>query len=266
MSYRVVQEQFSGPFDLLLRLVQKQRMDVSHISLENITQQYLSQIEELGEVDLDVASDFALVAATLLALKSNRILPAEYEVASTFDDEEDMSEGNFSSLSILIARLCIYKQYRQASVFLAEKEEAAFKRYAAPSHIAPELENFQTNYLEGITLRTFAVTAADVFARSEQALLEANHIAPKRISLKSVVQHLRNELAKTDTTTFDALLFGDFSSPSVVQTLLAILQLERDGCVTTHQHIPFSTIEVKTHFTAHDTDDLPPTSEKRDGK
>ncbi|MEA5076517.1 MAG: segregation/condensation protein A, partial [Coriobacteriia bacterium] len=114
MSYRVKTEGFEGPFDLLLQLVARQKLDIAELSIAEIADQYLAEIDRMQDLDLDVASDFLVVAATLLEIKAASLLPRD-EPAELIEFE-DMSPEEAREL--LIARLLAYKQFKNAAAEL----------------------------------------------------------------------------------------------------------------------------------------------------
>ena len=127
MSFRVQTGSFSGPFDLLLSLVSRQKVDIGAISVAEVADQYLAEVERMGEMDLDVASDFVLVASTLLDIKAASLVP-EDGAGRPRGDEED--EDDLLDLSpdeardVLVARLMAYKQFRNAGAALGARMEA----------------------------------------------------------------------------------------------------------------------------------------------
>ena len=130
MSYRVQTLSFSGPFDLLLRLVSRQRVDIGAISVCEVADQYLAEVEQLDELDLDVASDFILVASTLLDIKAASLVPDADARAQTSgdDDEFDVDEGR----EVLIARLVAYTQHRRAAAELGKRTHT--RAQPVPTH------------------------------------------------------------------------------------------------------------------------------------
>ena len=114
---------FEGPFDLLLQLIGKHKLDVTEIALSKVTDEFIAHLEALGdELDLDQASEFLVVASTLLDLKAARLLPA-----AEVDDEEDLEL--LEARDLLFARLLQYKAYKQAAAFLREREAEAARRF-----------------------------------------------------------------------------------------------------------------------------------------
>ena len=122
MSYRVRVEAFEGPFDLLLRLVSRQKIDIGAISITEIADQYLAEVERMKDLDLDVASDFLVVAATLLQIKAASLVPREAAADIELDDEfSDLSPEE--TRDILIERLITYKQFKNAAAALGSRME-----------------------------------------------------------------------------------------------------------------------------------------------
>ena len=118
MSFKVRTQSYSGPFDLLLQLVTRQKVTIGSISISEVANQYLAEVERMEDLDLDVASDFVLVASTLLDIKAASLVPAE--PVSRNADVEDEDDADLEGLSpdeareVLIARLIAYKQFRSA--------------------------------------------------------------------------------------------------------------------------------------------------------
>ena len=122
---------FEGPFDLLLQLIGKHKLDVTEIALSKVTDEFIAHLRALGdELDLDQASEFLVVAATLLDLKAARLLPA-----ADVEDEEDLAA--LEARDLLFARLLQYKAYKEAAAFLRQREAQAARRF--PRDVAVEL-------------------------------------------------------------------------------------------------------------------------------
>ncbi|WP_293672941.1 ScpA family protein [uncultured Parolsenella sp.] len=245
MSYRVQTQAYSGPFDLLLQLVSRQRVDIGAISISEVADQYLAEVERMGELDLDVASDFVLVASTLLDIKAASLVPQDAPAAA--DDDED---DEFSDLSpdeareVLIARLIAYKQFRNAAAALGARMEAQARMHPRTAGPGPEFLNTMPDYLEGITLRGLAVICADLDSRREGFLLEAEHIAPKRLPVALTVASVDRVTRAKPHLTFSELLDGDSTPEQVVVTFLAILQLYKLGSVRLTQDENFADIDI----------------------
>ena len=245
MSYRVQTQAFSGPFDLLLQLVSRQRVDIGAISISEVADQYLAEVERMGELDLDVASDFVLVASTLLDIKAASLVPEDAPVRSDDEDEDDLADLSADEArEVLIARLIAYKQFRNAATALGSRMEAQARMHPRTAGPDPEFLNTMPDYLEGITLRGLAVICADLDSRREGFLLEAEHIAPKRLPVALTVASVDRVTRAHPHTTFDELLDGDSTPEQVVVTFLAILQLYKLGSVRLTQNDNFETINI----------------------
>ena len=125
MAYKVKIENFEGPFDLLLQLVSDKKLDIGSISITSIIDQYLEQVAHMQQVDLDVASDFMLVAASLLKIKTDMLLKLEPDELDEEFEEMTPSEAR----DTLVARLIAYKQYKDASDALLKLEEEQCKHF-----------------------------------------------------------------------------------------------------------------------------------------
>ena len=246
MSYRIQTQAYSGPFDLLLQLVSRQRVDIGAISISEVADQYLAEVERMGELDLDVASDFVLVASTLLDIKAASLVPEDEPALHTDDDDDD----DLADLSadeareVLIARLIAYKQFRNVAAALGSRMEAQARMHPRTAGPDPEFLDTMPDYLEGITLRGLAVICADLDSRREGFLLEAEHIAPKRLPVALTVASVDRVTRARPHTTFDELLDGDSTPEQVVVTFLAILQLYKLGSVRLTQRENFETIDI----------------------
>ena len=247
MSYRVTTQAYSGPFDLLLQLVSRQKVDIGSISISEVASQYLAEVERLEALDLNVASDFLLVAATLLDIKAASLVPDD-EPRRTMDDadeEDEYADLDGESLrEVLIARLIAYKQFKGAAAALAARMETESRMHPRVAGPDPEFLNLMPDYLAGITLRGLAVICADLDGKRETFLLEAEHVAPHRVPLELTVASVDRVTISKKRTTFRELLDGDATTEQLVATFLAILELAKRGSVTLSQDENFGTITI----------------------
>ena len=248
MSYKVRTQAYTGPFDLLLQLVSRQKVAIGSISIAEVADQYLAEVEAMGELDLDVASDFVLVASTLLDMKAASLVPDHATKRGAVEEEEE--DDDLADLSpdeareVLIARLIAYKQFRNAAAALGSRMEAESHmepRCAGPD---PEFLNLMPDYLEGITLRSLAVICADLDSRRESFLLEAEHVAPRRLPIALTVASVDRITRNHPLVSFTELLDGDLKPETVVATFLAILELCKRGSVTLSQAETFGEIDI----------------------
>lgn len=250
MSYRVQTQAYSGPFDLLLQLVSRQRVDIGAISISEVAEQYLAEVERMGEMDLDVASDFVLVASTLLEIKAASLVPEGFVVrarrADADLDEDDELDGldPDQAREVLIARLIAYKQFRNAGAALGARMDAEGRMHPRTAGPDPEFLGVMPDYLEGITLRGLAVICADIDSRRESFLLEAEHIAPKRLPVALTVASVDRVTRSRGVVTFSELLDGQTAPEQVVVTFLAVLELFHAGTVRITQSEVFGEIDI----------------------
>ena len=240
MSYRVRIESFEGPFDLLLALVSEQKIDIGAISVTEVADQYLGFIEAMQELDMDVASDFLVVAATLLALKAASLLPDETVTLGEDFDELTPAEAR----DILIARLIAYKQYKSVAAALNARLESEGLMFPRQAGLEGRFAGLFPDYLEGVTLHNLAVICADLAARREVFLLEAEHVASKPIPIETYIEALLKRLAKKKRLAFSNLLDDDSDVTTVVVNFLALLELYHRGAIELEQESFYSDIEI----------------------
>ena len=250
MSYRVSTQVYSGPFDLLLQLVTRQKVDIGAISISEVAEQYLAEAERIEALDLDVASDFLLVAATLLDIKAASLVPQETPSKSVDDDEDDEDLEELSALDgdalreVLIQRLIAYKQFKGAAAALGARMKAESRMHPRVAGPDPEFLGLMPDYLAGITLRGLAVICADLDGKRQTFLLEAEHVAPHRVPLDLTVASVDRFTMAHQTCTFRELLDGDATTEQLVVTFLAMLELTKRGSLTLSQDEIFGTIQI----------------------
>ena len=249
MSYKVNTATYSGPFDLLLQLVSRQKVAIGSISISEVADQYLAEVDAMEELDLDVASDFVLVASTLLDMKAHALVPQDVSLKSSYDEDEYDDELDGLSpdeaREVLIARLIAYKQFRNAGAALGSRMEA--ESYMFPRSVGPDPDflNLMPDYLEGITLRSLAVICADIDSKRETFLLEAEHVAPKRLPVALTVASVDRLTRSKGKVTFSELLDGQDTPEIVVANFLAVLELFKRGLVRVQQDVVFGEIEIE---------------------
>lgn len=250
MSYCVSTQVYSGPFDLLLQLVTRQKVDIGAISISEVAEQYLAEVERIEALDLDVASDFLLVSATLLDIKAASLVPQEALSKSVDDDEDDEDLEELSALDgdalreVLIQRLIAYKQFKGAAAALGARMQAESRMHPRVAGPDPEFLGLMPDYLAGITLRGLAVICADLDGKRQTFLLEAEHVAPHRVPLDLTVASVDRFTMAHQTCTFRELLDGDATTEQLVVTFLAMLELAKRGSLTLSQDEIFGTIQI----------------------
>lgn len=250
MSYRVSTQVYSGPFDLLLQLVTRQKVDIGAISISEVAEQYLAEVQRIEALDLDVASDFLLVAATLLDIKAASLVPQEAPRKADDDNEFDEDLEELSTLDgdalreVLIQRLIAYKQFKGAAAALGARMQAESRMHPRVAGPDPEFLGLMPDYLAGITLRGLAVICADLDGKRQTFLLEAEHVAPHRVPLDLTVASVDRFTMAHQTCTFRELLDGDATTEQLVVTFLAMLELTKRGSLTLSQDEIFGPIQI----------------------
>src|ERR1041384_5993241 len=179
MPYHIKVDAFEGPFDLLLHLIAKRELDVYEVSLAEITEEYLDHIKQMQDLDLEIATEFLVVAATLIEIKAARLLPGP-----PVDEEEALA---LSERDLLIARLLEYRAFKDAATQIAASLTANagyIGRSAGPGreydHLCPDL-------LARISTEDLAALAERVFAPNPVHTLDLSHITPIRVTVAEAI-------------------------------------------------------------------------------
>jgi segregation and condensation protein A len=224
-----------------LALVSEQKIDIGAISVTEVADQYLSYVDAMRDLDMDVASDFLVVAATLLALKAASLLPDE---ATSFgEDLDDLSPTE--ARDILIVRLIAYKQFKNVAASLNARLESEGRMFARQAGLETEFIGLLPDYLEGVTLHNLAVICADLAARREVFLLEAEHIAAKPLPVESRIDELLRRLERKKKLTFSKLLAGETDTTLIVVNFLALLELYHRGAIDLEQEQQYGEIMIQ---------------------
>jgi segregation and condensation protein A len=237
VSFAVHQDVFEGPLDLLLQLVSKDRVDVAEVTIATITDDFLRAIEALGSLDLDAASSFLVLAATLLELKSLKLLPreeADPETAALLEERDR-----------LLQRLVEYATFKGAADALSWVLDANEGYFTRTGGIPDELRPALPDLLEGVTLEQFWKVAVKVFAPRVSAPVDTSYIAPMRVSVAEMVEVLAEELRRRRAVSFRDLCGESASRADVVVRFLALLELFRQQYVEVEQPGPFDGITVR---------------------
>ena len=240
MSYRVRTESFEGPFDLLLYLVGRQKVDIGSISIAQIVDQYLAEVARREDLDLDVASDFLLVASTLLQIKAESLLPRERDAVDAAIEKLEPSEAR----EVLVERLLAYKQYKNAAAALNARAEAEGRMHARSFGAGEEFAGLAPDYLRDVSLDGLAFLCAGALGRREVFLLESEHIAAKPISVELHVRAIHQRIRNAKQLSFSELVSADAPVELVVVTFLAVLELYKRSMVDVAQPERFGDIQI----------------------
>lgn len=237
MPYQVRLDAFEGPFDLLLHLISKREVDIFEVRISEIIEEYLDVLAGATELDLEVATEFLVVAATLLEIKSHRLLP---QPASEDGDVNELSDRD-----LLIARLLQYRAFKDVALEFAARLEANqgfFTRTAGPGkdfdHLAPDI-------LARCSLERFAQIAAAALTPKVEPVIDLSHLTPIRLTLEEAIATVESALALRRVVTFRELNGENPTRLEVVVRFLAVLEMMKAGTVTATQSETFGDIEIR---------------------
>jgi len=230
-TFTVNTEIFQGPFDLLLHLVARKQLDVNALSLSEIIDEYIAHIETMRELDLDIASEFLVLAAQLIEIKGQSILPKDEYVV----DEEFESLAPTEIRDLLVARLIAYKQFKNVAAYLEMRLEAEALSFPRRVALEPAFSTLMPDFLEGITLEALAQTLIRLESQRVIFLLEAEHIASAPISMRAYAEKVQKKLKAGVSKTFSELLSKTAKPEEVVVTFLAVLELYKRGLIDMKQ-------------------------------
>jgi segregation and condensation protein A len=216
---------FTGPFDLLLQLIGKHKLDVTEVALHQVTDEFIAYIRAMGDDwDLDEASEFLVIAATLLDLKAARLLPA-----AAVENEEDLALLEVRDL--LFARLLQYKAFKEAAAAIAGMEAVASRRWPRSVQLEPRYAEALPDLILGIGVERLAALAMKAFAPKAPPMVSIEHIHMVRVSVREHAEMLRDQLVRIRTASFRTLCADCQSTLEVVARFLALLELFREGLV-----------------------------------
>lgn len=238
MSYQVRTEVFEGPFDLLLQLITKRQVDITKVSLTDIVNEYLGFIDEMREMDLDVASEFLLIAATLIHLKARHLLPDDEPM--DIDDELALLEERDRLLSRLLA--CV--TFKDVAAVLAHRMGESGRYVGRSAGLDQDLRIPLPQVRMTITPLELAGIAARALA-SRPADPDLDHLDLHRPSVEEAISDLRIRVGQELESTFDELVEHCTRKAEVVAYFLALLELARWGVVEVAQTGWISSIVVR---------------------
>ena len=238
-TFAVRLDNFEGPFDLLLQLIAKHQLDVTEVALAKVTDDFIAHIRAAGaEWDLGQASEFLLVAATLLDLKAARLLPS-----ADVEDEEDLAL--LEARDLLFARLLQYRAYKEAAAHFAWRIEQEARRYPRNVPIEPRFASLLPEVVLGLGSDAFALLAARALAPRPVPTVAVDHVHAPRVSVREQAELLVDRLRRAGSLSFRALVSDAGETLVVVGRFLALLELFRDGTVAFDQVDPLGELQVR---------------------
>lgn len=248
MEIEVKLEVFEGPLDLLLHLIDKNKVSIYDIPIVEITRQYLEYVQQMEKDDLSVVSDFLVMAATLLDIKSKMLLPPE--------EDEDGEE--IDPREELVARLLEYKMIKQAAEELKEREDEAGNSLYREPHIPPEVAKYEPpldldELMSNVTLLRLHLIYEDILKKQQNKIdpirSKFGTIEKQKVRLgdkmKNIFAYAR---AHHDRFSFRTLLEGQPDKENTIVSFLAILELMKVGQIKTSQEETFGDIIIEWNY------------------
>ncbi len=238
MAYEVATPVFEGPFELLLHLILREQVDIWDVSLATIVDAYLAEMGRMEALDLDVATEFLLIAATLVELKTRRMLPA----ADDLDLDEELSI--WEERDLLLARLLECKTFKDASAALQRLADAAERSFPRRAGLEDRYCDLAPDLLAGVTPERLRAAFLRAVAPKPVARVDLDHVAPVRASVRDAIDELADELPRAGRITFRRLTADLVERLDVIVRFLAVLELFKQGLVELDQGERFGDIEI----------------------
>jgi segregation and condensation protein A len=242
LPYEVQTPVFEGPFDLLLHLILREQVDLYELRLSLIVDAYLGQLERMtaadGVLDLDVATEFLLIAATLVELKAKRLLPGDADV--DLDEELALWEER----DLLLARLLECKTFKDAAIALAVLAEDAGRSFARTAGLDERFLDIAPDLLAGVTPTSLRDAFVRATAPKPVPRVDLDHVAPIRVSVTDAVEELLDELPRAGRITFRRLTSALAERLAVVVRFLAVLELYKQGLIDLEQPTSFGDLTI----------------------
>ncbi|MGQ9501890.1 MAG: segregation and condensation protein A [Anaerolineae bacterium] len=232
--YQVTLPLFQGPLDLLLHLIEREQLDITKVALAQVTDQYLQYLASLKEVDANLLSDFLVIAAKLVFIKSQALLPKPPVDVSREEEEEDVGDQ-------LVRQLQVYRQFKQAVQILRAREVLHLRSYvrvAVPRVLEPRLTPGE------ITLEELVVAARHALAIHSSNPVVDQVVSPIVVSIGERIALIRRLLERLPQVTFSALVHLCTQRLEIIVTFIALLELIKQNVVDVRQEAPFGEIVI----------------------
>ena len=238
-GFQVHLNNFDGPFDLLLQLISRHKLDITEIALSQVTDEFIAHIKRAGSAwNLDQTSQFVVVAATLLDLKAARLIPS-----GEVEDSEDLAL--LEARDLLFARLLQYRAFQRVARHFAASLEAEGRRFPRQVGIEPRFARLQPEVTISISPARLAALAAKAMAAKQASVLSLAHMHAPAVSVREQALVVVDRLRQQRTMTFRALTSDSSTMLTTVARFLALLELFRDGAVAFDQLTPLGELTVR---------------------
>jgi segregation and condensation protein A len=238
VPYTVTTSVFEGPFDLLLHLITREQVDLWEVSLSSIVDAYVATLEEMKALDLEVATEFLLIAAVLLELKTRRLLPGREDV------ELDEELALWEERDLLLARLLEAKTFKDAAATMSVLMDRADRSWPRTAGLEERFVGLAPDLLEGITADRLHEAMVSLARPRPVPAVDLDHVAPIRASVADTVAELVIELPRLGRTTFKHLCAGINERLEVIVRFLAVLEMYKQGIIELEQLTNFSELVV----------------------
>jgi segregation and condensation protein A len=251
-EFEVRLDNFEGPFDLLLSLISKHKLDITEVALSKVTDEFIAHVKRLGaSFELEQTTSFLLVAATLLDLKAARLLPQ-----GDVEDEEDLAL--LEARDLLFARLLQYRAFKQVAAVLEDRLSAESRRHPRAVGLEERFATLLPEVLIGIGIGRFAELAAAAMKPKPQLEVSLGHIHAAKVSVREQAALVVDRLRRSGTMTFRALCGDSPDTLTTVARFLSLLELFREGAVAFDQMSPLGELTVRWSGTDGSDDEANP--------
>jgi segregation and condensation protein A len=238
-EFEVRLDNFEGPFDLLLSLISKHKLDITEVALSQVTVEFIAHVKSLGSIwELEETTSFLLVAATLLDLKAARLLPQ-----GDVEDEEDLAL--LEARDLLFARLMQYRAFKQVAAVLEDRLSAESRRHPRSVGLEERFATLLPEVLIGIGLDRFAEMAGAAMKPKPVLEVSLGHIHAAKVSVREQAALVVERLRRSGTMTFRALCGDSPDTLTTVARFLSLLELFREGAVAFDQMSPLGELTVR---------------------
>ncbi len=245
-AFAVRLDNFEGPFDLLLSLISKHRLDITEVSLSRVTDEFIAHVKAGGPVwDLEQTTSFLLVASTLLDLKAARLLPQ-----GDVEDEEDLAL--LEARDLLFARLLQYRAFKQVADMLEQRLSGEARRHPRAVSLEERYATLLPEVLIGIGLDQFAALAARALAPKPVVEISLEHIHQANVSVREQAAIVADRLRRAGVMTFRSLCGDSPDTLTTVARFLSLLELFREGVVAFEQAAALGELSVRWTAAADD--------------
>ncbi|MDR7856168.1 segregation/condensation protein A [Tissierella sp.] len=240
MDYKIMIDEFEGPMDLLLHLIDKAEIDIYDIPISHIAEQFLEYIRHMDDINLGVTADFLVMAATLLEIKSKMLLPNN----STSDDLQ-MEMEEIDPRAELVRRLVEYKKYKKAAEELRLFEILQSKVYYKPKEDLIDYEDFEME-LEGLNIEVLLKSLSNIIVKRSKRdkVLDISEIQREEYTLEQCMEDIKYKLGLYNNIKFSDLLDEESTKKEIITFFLSILELIRMKYINVEQEKDFSDLII----------------------